>query len=720
MDEDFSSDEEEISQLEQLQFMLMNINSDFLFETKCFIQSHFSDTSEKCRQLAYQLLLPVKFHSKSFSLIIQLILNLLDSSSINDSLYELPKFLLSAISQEITSDNIIPYQNSIQAFLYQCYEAHIFDINDIISILKVCHDNFSLFNESICSLFCWFAPEIEDSDISFFSDCFESFHFHLQYTEEKSVYKIILNNFEQLRENNWFLFKQSRESYESTDPIYQAIRTDDVDRLQTLIFNTHSGSQSYEYDIDKEFEIPPFEPSWMLRFKPTGMQIAAFFGSIRCFKFYILHNANPQKRAGSIGCFGGSDGFDGMPLTYFSIAGGNAEIIHLTEQIGCNFYSDVLFSSIIFHRYQIFEWLIDTKQCDYHVCDLNGDSIYHLAVLTDNLKVLKFLREKEELVNEVDEFKMSLIHYAAKYGSFAVLDFMLNEPNIITKSDNDDDNATFLTDEENQKKSDKNQFDANAKDNEMMTPLHYAVKYRRYEAVAILLAHQKINVNAKNLNGWTPLHFAVGSQNVEIVKLLLEKKGIDPNIKNKSLVSPSLMATQMHLDEIKKLFIQHSTLRPQTTPGMLRKRPLTGFSNNNTNDGYYNSRNHQKENSRISYDINNRRPCTVSSICSDRRIRPSTTMRSTYQRDSNGIQVGRISKSVSNDINMNENIRRPKEVVVRFELQKRNEKPKLRFPIQQQQNHLQNLKYGNEKRISRTAAGSRKQITKFSTTPNLP
>lgn len=692
MDEICSGYDEEISQLEQLQYMLMNIRSDSITEIICFIQNYFTNTTEKRRQLAYHILLPVKFHSESFPHIIQLILNLLDS------LYELPRYLLSAISQEISSDNIIPYQNSIQAFLYKCYETNIFEITDIINLLKTCHDHFSLFNESICSLFCWFAPEIENEDSTFFSDCYEAFYFHLQYTEFKSAYQIILDNFESLRENNWHLYKQFRDSKDSLNPIYQAIRSDDVDRLKEIIFNTNkefnSNINDSEFDVDKQYEMSPFEPSWIMRFKPTGIQIAAFFGSIRCFKFYMLNKANPLKKAGCNGCFGGLNGDYGMPLTYFAIGGGNAEIIHLTEQLGCRFLSDVLFSSVVFHRYQVFEWLIGTKQCDHKARDANGDSILHLAVLSDNVKVLKYLREIDNLDNEVDEFQISLLHYAAKYGNLAVLDFMLNNNYNQFEEEEDNERKNILA----------KSFDVNAKDDEKMTPLHYAVKYRRYETALVLLCHPKIDANAKNLNGWTPLHFAVNSKNEEMVKLLLEKSRADPNAKNNSLVSPSLMAAQMHLDDIKKLFVLTSSLRPQTTPNVLRKRPLTGFSRNagniNNNSGF-NIQHNDNSAARNRYG-------STSALLIDRKCRPSTTIRSTRK-------AGRISSSKSEITNAPNNIiHEPRETIVRFDLnQRQREKPQLRFPVQKQQKIFKKLQDVNEKRISQTASGSRKSISKF-------
>lgn len=558
----------EIEQLEELQSILMNISSSTIPNAIFFIKEHFSISREKCRLLAKQLLLPVKFRSCSFSLISQLILELLKSSTYDDFLYQLPNFLLSVISHEISMDNIIPYQNSMQGFLYICYEHHIFTIDDILIIFKDCYSQFSLFNESICSFFCWFAPEIEEADQFLFFECLQACNFHLQYSATSNSFKLIFDHFTEMRANDWKLFKEKRESTESDDPVYNAIRNDDVFSLQQLTSNP-------QYDFDKLFDMSPFEPSWIMRFKPTGMQIAAFFGSIDCFKFFILNQANPMKRAGCSGCFGGDftngDNDYGMPLPYFAIAGGNSEIIHLTEQLGCQFVSDVLFSSIVFHQYSIFEWLVSNKSCDLNVRDMNGDSIAHLAVLTDNIKVLMYMNDNDILENELDRYNMSLLHYAAKYGSIAVVKLLIELPmNNSSQNENHKRVVSFSKVIINPISSSK--FSINAKDTRKMTPLHFATKYRNREIVEILLSNQAVDLNARDSNGWTPLHFAVNSKNAEMVKLFISNPRIDLNLRNNQRTTPFQMASQLKLDNIKNLFVSlKPNYRPQTSPSNVRR-----------------------------------------------------------------------------------------------------------------------------------------------------
>ena len=73
-------------------------------------------------------------------------------------------------------------------------------------------------------------------------------------------------------------------------------------------------------------------------------------------------------------------------------------------------------------------------------------------------------------------------------------------------------------------------FDANAQDDKLATPLHYACK-GSIELMEELLKSDKIDVNARDKDGITPLHFVISgcSFSLEKTKLLLQQKRIDVN-----------------------------------------------------------------------------------------------------------------------------------------------------------------------------------------------
>ena len=71
---------------------------------------------------------------------------------------------------------------------------------------------------------------------------------------------------------------------------------------------------------------------------------------------------------------------------------------------------------------------------------------------------------------------------------------------------------------------------ANAKNNDGLTPLHYATG-QNASATAEILINQGANVNDKNNDGLTPLHYATG-QNASATAEILINRGANVNDKN--------------------------------------------------------------------------------------------------------------------------------------------------------------------------------------------
>lgn len=75
-------------------------------------------------------------------------------------------------------------------------------------------------------------------------------------------------------------------------------------------------------------------------------------------------------------------------------------------------------------------------------------------------------------------------------------------------------------------------LDVNAKDGELLTPLHYAAKGGRLEVARLLTAVEGVNVNARGgLDHCTPLHYAAQGGHLEVVQLLLTVEGVSVNAK---------------------------------------------------------------------------------------------------------------------------------------------------------------------------------------------
>jgi hypothetical protein len=92
----------------------------------------------------------------------------------------------------------------------------------------------------------------------------------------------------------------------------------------------------------------------------------------------------------------------------------------------------------------------------------------------------------------------------------------------------------------------------NTRDEDGLTPLHYAAS-RGYVEVARLLLENGADVNAKNEHGITPLHFAASEGHADVARLLLER-GADANARDEDGLTPlHNAAANGHLDVVKLL-----------------------------------------------------------------------------------------------------------------------------------------------------------------------
>ena len=78
----------------------------------------------------------------------------------------------------------------------------------------------------------------------------------------------------------------------------------------------------------------------------TPIEFAAFYGSVKCFKYFLLNNAKLKPS-----------------ICKFAVAGGNYEIIHILEQKNLSF-EDCFRLSVEYHRYEITDWLLQSYSLD--------------------------------------------------------------------------------------------------------------------------------------------------------------------------------------------------------------------------------------------------------------------------------------------------------------------------------------------------------------------
>lgn len=302
----------------------------------------------------------------------------------------------------------------------------------------------------------------------------------------------------------------------SKNQVMAIIRRDDIDLFKTMFGTTSS------FSINKLFGSNENEFRTFANQDVTMLEYAAFYGSYKIFKFLF-----DQK---------GIQYSDKLPM--FAVAGGNFEIVKLCAD---QFFDDCPALAVKFHRWDIFEWLIDQQQESY-----SHQHIFRTCLEFSNFRTLfKFIKRKkgksEKMLTKAAQFdnlilykyllklndkemKRQLITIKRPHGGYLPLHYAVINQNLRF--------VKFLLDIST---DDVNNYTTREKfeikvDPRLMAPIHFACKGGNLLILRLLLKSGKIDINegakGKNL---TPLHIASKHGNTSIVKYLLKRKKIRVN-----------------------------------------------------------------------------------------------------------------------------------------------------------------------------------------------
>ncbi|OHT06086.1 hypothetical protein TRFO_26006 [Tritrichomonas foetus] len=168
-------------------------------------------------------------------------------------------------------------------------------------------------------------------------------------------------------------------------PIYEMIMNDDINSVQGLISNLL-------LDIDKTLTINP-KPDMQMTL--SLINIAAFCGSVKCFKFLWMNHAEIERE--NIGIC--------------AVFGNNWEIVHICDQSGYSFQS-TLPISIQYHYNSLTKWLIENQKDDF------DSSLIKLCLQFNNYKILKYLISKGFSFDQ-------LVPYAMLNHNYTMVKFLL-------------------------------------------------------------------------------------------------------------------------------------------------------------------------------------------------------------------------------------------------------------------------------------------------------
>ncbi|OHT16718.1 hypothetical protein TRFO_12977 [Tritrichomonas foetus] len=347
---------------------------------------------------------------------------------------------------------------------------------------------------------------------------------------------------------------------------------DDFDRFSNAMKNPIM-KNNYKYKIPAS----PNETISFLHYDLELVCIAAFFGSIKCFRYILLKI--------------GRDIPDG--LANYAVSGGNIEIVKLCESSRCDFSQSFKYA-IEFNHSEIIEWLIEEKQEILGIKDEDItkfvfrfrnlqmiDSLIRNRSITDNFLVsaLKyynitsakwfieqnFVNEKKSL-NYLDEYNCTPLFYACQYGLAKTLKLLLEQKLINPNKKCNDfspfqyclirnkkDLAKIFLDK---KLNLKLALHENIKD-EDLTPFIYCVDNGQLDIAKLILSFQKVDHQTKNQAEQILPKFSKNNETKK-VKMILKLKGIDYDCNNKSGETPFFYAVQNKNVKIAKMLLRYA------------------------------------------------------------------------------------------------------------------------------------------------------------------
>lgn len=280
--------------------------------------------------------------------------------------------------------------------------------------------------------------------------------------------------------------------------IERSIFEDNFDSVQQLS-TQNKGEKNQKFDIDEFY--PDYDH--LGKGKLSRIELAALFGSVKCFKYFMINEDNIYE-----------------DICKFAISGGNNEIIHLCEQKGLQF-EDCLSIASMYHHFEIFEWLKVHFYCNeipltefikhfneplfyfYSSLDSNveikdeyGCTPINAAIQYSQIEVVKYLHETcHEDIETHDNYGHTPINNAAIYGYLDIVKYLYEicHSNVETKDDDE------------------------------CTPITNASKEGHIEIVKYLYEICHASIEILDINDRTPIKNASLNHRIEVVKYLEEK-----------------------------------------------------------------------------------------------------------------------------------------------------------------------------------------------------
>lgn len=364
--------------------------------------------------------------------------------------------------------------NLMIPFLRMIYDNQMINLEELLKIIKAPQERYN-FTDSKLYLILFFARELFENDIEFFKEIEN----HLKWSGGPKLEKL------KGYIGNWDEYSKLVSLFRRPGELCTAVFNDDADLLQKVT------SLQPDFDYDQKLQPFLFEPFKEIDLELTLSDLAAFYGSVKCFKFLMLQHADLSKSG------------------KFAIFGGNNEIIRLIEQDG-NGMTDLFYCAIKYHHYELFNWLLlnhgPVGELYKHEYNRGKEPLIPLSISVFNHRT--FLHFYEKGINEPKPDRYmdnSLLKAALKAVSVHALRLLISIYKVDSLCPPNEDSGSILFDavEKNSLEIlkilvESGKFILNKKIDK--NPLIQAAKNGSFEMVEYLLPFYKDDVDSKYVN----------------------------------------------------------------------------------------------------------------------------------------------------------------------------------------------------------------------------
>ena len=278
------------------------------------------------------------------------------------------------IFDEVMSTQPICVKKLYLYVLKQLFKEGIFSVSDIEDFSQ----NYRhCSREELFIVFYTFAPDLCKTKSDVYIIYYEKFHHRFMF----NAFDVILVDFDKYAENDWALLDRMLTEHVEKDSIQYILKTDDLDSLINIC--TQSA-----FDINKQIFYSIFSPHDMLS-SASPIEIAAFFSSVRCFKYLLVNNAVVNCR-----------------LAHYAVAGGNLEIVRICAQHENIAVSDAIETAVRYRRTDICEWMLENYLVKAHALVaalINGATWNSAVALSSIIQAIKQLPHDENMKNNFEK-----------------------------------------------------------------------------------------------------------------------------------------------------------------------------------------------------------------------------------------------------------------------------------------------------------------------------